>query len=168
MAVPGAQKTNWNIMPTDRPSAIPWPLFLLLACALAAWLLDRTAPLTWPGLDDGPAQFVGYSFGVIGMALIAWGVATLNRHQTTFLPHKASTALVTTGPYQVLRNPIYLGEVFVFFGIAEVTKNIWFVILGVVFAIAVTWLAIVPEEKHLEDRFGDAYRDYKAKTRRWI
>ena len=53
-------------------------------------------------------------------------------------------------------------------GLAEVTKNIWFVILGLGFAVAVTWLSILPEERHLEARFGDDYRAYKDKTRRWI
>jgi protein-S-isoprenylcysteine O-methyltransferase Ste14 len=42
------------------------------------------------------------------------------------------------------------------------------VILALPFAVLVTWLAILPEERHLEERFGDAYRDYKARTRRWI
>lgn len=155
-------------MSADRPTAFPWPPVLLILCAVGAWLFGRWSPLPWPGIDDSAAQIVGYSFGVIGMALIAWGIITLRRHNTTFQPHQGSTNLVTTGPFSVLRNPIYLGDVFVFFGIAEVTKNIWFVMFGVVFALAVTWLAIRPEEAHLEARFGDAYRDYKAKTRRWI
>ncbi len=157
-----------NAMSADRPSTLPWPPLILILCAVAAWALNRFTPLQWPGLDDGPARFVGYGFGVIGVVLVAWGIASLKRHDTTFLPHEASTTLVTTGPFQVLRNPIYLGDVFVFFGLAEMTKNIWFVIFGVVFALAVTWLAILPEEAHLEARFGDAYRDYRAKTRRWI
>lgn len=155
-------------MTTDRPSTIPWPPLLLIVCVVGAWLLNRWFALPWQGLDDGAARLVGYSFGVIGVVLIGWGILTLKRHNTTFRPDEASTHLVTTGPFSVLRNPIYLGDVFLFFGIAEVTKNIWFVIFGVVFAVGVTWLAILPEEAHLEARFGDAYRDYKGKTRRWI
>jgi protein-S-isoprenylcysteine O-methyltransferase Ste14 len=42
------------------------------------------------------------------------------------------------------------------------------VILAPVFAVLMTWLAILPEERHLEAKFGDAYRAYKARTRRWI
>ena len=52
--------------------------------------------------------------------------------------------------------------------VAELTKNIWFVVLAAVFAVLVTWLAILPEERHLEARFGDEFRNYKARTRRWI
>ena len=48
------------------------------------------------------------------------------------------------------------------------THNIWFAILAIPYIPLVTWLAILPEERHLEARFGDAWRDYKARTRRWI
>jgi protein-S-isoprenylcysteine O-methyltransferase Ste14 len=53
-------------------------------------------------------------------------------------------------------------------GLAELAKNVWIAVLAIPFAILVTWLAILPEEVHLEARFGDAFRDYKARTRRWI
>jgi protein-S-isoprenylcysteine O-methyltransferase Ste14 len=61
-----------------------------------------------------------------------------------------------------------MGDVLILLGLAELTHNIWFVILGPVFALAVFRLAIVPEERHLEERFGQAYLDYKARTRRWF
>lgn len=130
--------------------------------------MNRFLPVTWPGLGDWPAHLVGLGFGVTGIALIIWAIRTLNRHATTVLPNQKSNALVTTGPFQYLRNPIYLGDVFVFFGLAEITKHIWFVVAGLLFAIAVTKLSILPEEAHLEARFGDSYRDYKATTKRWI
>ena len=53
-------------------------------------------------------------------------------------------------------------------GVAELMRNIWLVLLTPVFGILVTWLAIIPEERHLEARFGDAYRAYKERTRRLI
>ena len=53
-------------------------------------------------------------------------------------------------------------------GAAELTKNIWFVVCAALFAILVTVLAILPEERHLEARFGDDYREYKSRSRRWL
>jgi protein-S-isoprenylcysteine O-methyltransferase Ste14 len=41
-------------------------------------------------------------------------------------------------------------------------------VAGLVFGVLVTVLQIVPEERHLEAQFGDAYLDYKVRTRRWI
>jgi protein-S-isoprenylcysteine O-methyltransferase Ste14 len=133
-----------------------------------AWLLGIVLPLPWPGLDDGPAHFVGLGIGVAGILLFAWAALTLRRHGTTILPDKAADKLVTDGPYAFRRNPIYLADVLILLGIAELTKNIWFVLLAAVFAVLVTWLAILPEERHLEARFGDEFRNYKARTRRWI
>jgi protein-S-isoprenylcysteine O-methyltransferase Ste14 len=133
-----------------------------------AWLLGIVLPLPWPGLDDGPAHIVGLGIGVAGILLFAWAALTLRRHGTTILPDKAADKLVTDGPYAFRRNPIYLADVLMLFGIGELTQNIWFVVLASAFVVLVTWLAILPEERHLEARFGDEFRNYKARTRRWI
>ena len=150
------------------PTSIPWPPILIVLAIGIAVLLGGIAPLPWPGLDDGPARVVGLTIGVVGLALVVWAIVTLRQHQTAVMPTEMASELVTSGPFRWVRNPIYLGDVFIFMGLAEVTKNIWFVILGLGFAVAVTWLSILPEERHLEARFGDDYRAYKDKTRRWI
>ena len=59
-------------------------------------------------------------------------------------------------------------DVMILLGAAELSKNIWFVIGAAVFGVLVTVLAILPEERHLEARFGDAYRNYKQRSRRWL
>lgn len=152
----------------DRPSSIPWPPVLLALAALAALALGRAAPIRWPGLDDAGARLVGLGLGAAGLALIVWAATTLWRHKTTVLPHKGVSELVTDGPFRWRRNPIYLGDALVLLGLAEMTKNVWFAILVPVFLVLVTWLAILPEERHLEARFGDRWRAYRDRTRRLI
>lgn len=154
--------------PRERPSSFPWPPTLLVAAAAGGWLLGRSWPLPWPGLDDWPARLLGIGFGVGGLLLMAWAALALRRHKTTIMPHKGSTALVTNGPFRRIRNPIYVADVLLLLAAAEITKGLWIVLLVPVFALLVTWLAIIPEERHLEARFGDTYREYKARTRRWI
>ena len=151
-----------------RANTIPWPPILLVAALSAALGLGSLWPLPWPGQDDGPARFIGLSFAVLGIVLTAWAVASLIQHNTTVMPDRRSDTLVTSGPYRFMRNPIYLGETFMLLGAAEVTKNIWFAAAAAGFAVSVTMLQILSEERHLEARFGDAYRTYKAATRRWI
>lgn len=153
---------------SSRANSFPWPPVLLAAALAGAWLMGRIIPLGWPGLDDTPARLIGFVFGIGGAALIAWSVATLIRHKTTVMPDQISTVLVTSGPYSFFRNPIYLGETLVMLGIADVTKNIWFALAAMAFAVLVTLLQIGPEERHLEHRFGEAYREYKLRARRWI
>lgn len=150
------------------PNRIPWPPILLAGVVAAAIGLGQTYPLTWPGMDDTATRMVGRGLGLAGLALFFWSVWTLRQHNTTVRPDKATDVLVTDGPFRMRRNPIYLAHLFILLGIAELTKNIWFVILAVVYAALVTWLAILPEERHLEARFGDAFRDYKERTRRLL
>ena len=154
--------------PRDRPSTIPWPPILLAALLVASWLLGRVIPLTWPGLDDTAARAVGLAFGAAGLFLLVWAIVTLLRHQTTVLPHAGATRLVTDGPYARFRNPIYLADILILFGLAEVTKNVWFAIAAPLFGVLVTWLAILPEERHLAAKFGEAWHTYASKTRRLI
>ena len=152
----------------DRPSRIPWPPMLLVLTLAAAWGLARLVPLGWPGLDDLPARIIGNGLGLGGLALAAWAITTLLRARTTVRPDRGADVLVTSGPFWRWRNPIYLADVMIVLGLAELTHNVWLVILAPVFAVGVTWLAILPEERHLEARFGDDYRHYKDRSRRWI
>ena len=152
----------------NRPSLFPWPPVLLILVIAGAWGLQRFVPLSWPGTDDLTARIIGIGLGVAGIGLLVWSALTLRRARTTILPHAGASALVTDGPYRFRRNPIYLADMLILLGLAEMTKNVWLVLLTPVFGLLVTWLAILPEERHLEARFGDAYRVYKERTRRLI
>ena len=152
----------------ERPSNVPWPPIVIVAAVVMATVLGRAYPLNWPGLDDLPARIVGYSLGIAGLALACWGFLSLRRADTTMLPNRCADRLVTDGAFGFRRNPIYMGEVLVFLSIAEPTHNIWFAILTPALAITLYALAIRPEEQHLEARFGQAYLDYKDRTKRWF
>lgn len=159
---------NADTAPLERANNFPWPPVLLIALIAAASLATRAWPLPWPGMNDSPAHWIGVGFGVAGVALIVWSIRTLAKNGTTFHPAGTSSALVTSGPFARFRNPIYIGDALVLLGTAEITKSIWFVGAALIFAILVTILQIIPEERHLERQFGDAYLEYKARSRRWI
>lgn len=154
--------------PLPTPSTIPWPPLLLIMAAAAGVGLHWTWPLPWPGQDDLAARLIGYGIGLAGVALALWSLLALMRAGTTVRPDRGSSVLVTDGPYRRYRNPIYVADVLLLLGAAQLSHNIWLVILAPVFAAGVTWLAILPEERHLEATFGDHYRDYMARSRRWI
>lgn len=158
-------------MSTDRlatPSRIPWPPLLLIAGILGAGHLGRVTPLPWPGLDDLPARIVGYAILAAGILLMGWAAFAFRRARANILPHKAATTLITSGPFAIWRNPIYMADCLILAGLAQPTLNVWYVVVAVVFALAVYLLAIRPEERHLEARFGKTYLDYKQRTRRWF
>lgn len=150
------------------PSRIPWPPLLLAAAICGAWLLGRVAPLPWPGIDDLPARVIGYGAGVAGLLIAAWAIATMVRARANVLPNRPATRLVTTGPFRIWRHPIYMADVLILLGLAQLTLNVWFVVAAVLFAMAVYTLAIGPEERHLEAEFGSAYMEWRSRTRRWF
>lgn len=157
-----------NTPQSAPPSLVPWPPILLVGTFAAALAMEWIHPLPWPGVDDLPARIVGLAIGALGIALMIWSVVTMIRARTNIMPHRSADHLVTTGPFHRFRNPIYLADTMILLGMAEVTKNIWFAVGALIFALAVTWLAIIPEERHLEARFGDLYREYKARSKRWL
>jgi protein-S-isoprenylcysteine O-methyltransferase Ste14 len=122
--------------------------------------------------------FGGIGFVVAGVLLATggvvfalWGQVEFNRAGTTFDPHhiEKATALVTTGPYRLSRNPMYLGLLAVLVGFGLVLGELVSLIVGaLLFVVLLTVLQIEPEERMLADKFGDAYTDYRLRVRRWI
>jgi len=98
-----------------------------------------------------------------GGALLAFA-----RAGTPVSPYSASTALVTTGPYRISRNPAYLGMALVYTGIAVSAEALWALApLPAVLAV-IDRGVIAREERYLDSRLGDEYHRYKERTRRWL
>jgi protein-S-isoprenylcysteine O-methyltransferase Ste14 len=87
---------------------------------------------------------------------------------TTVRPDRPASTLVIGGPYNMTRNPMYLGMAVFYFGIAVLDQWIWALILLPVVLIVIQRGAIEPEEAFLEQRFGANYISYKEKVRRWL
>ena len=77
-------------------------------------------------------------------------------------------ALVTTGIHAWSRNPIYVGMFLLYAGIGIAVRSPWVLILALPLVIILRYGVVAREEAYLERRFGDAYRDYKARVRRWL
>lgn len=153
---------------SDRPTSFPWPPVLFAGSVCFALVLWRLMPLPWPGLDDLPARLMGYAFGIAGIVLSAWAILTMRQADTNIMPNRAAGRLITWGPYRIWRHPIYMAETLMLLGLAQVTGSIWFVIAAALFTVLVLALAILPEERHLEARFGEEFVAYKARSRRWF
>jgi protein-S-isoprenylcysteine O-methyltransferase Ste14 len=144
---------------------IPPPLYYV-AGLVAGAALDRLVGLP---IGGRPATVVaGAALAGAGLALMAGGVVGVIRHRTTIVPHHRVASLVTTGAYRLSRNPMYTGLAIGYLGVALLIGSWWPVALWPVVLLAVRRLVIRPEERYLQDRFGQTYADYRARVRRWL
>ena len=149
-----------SIQVTPRQAAVPPLVAGLLLHFL--WTALRFFPEWWIG------HAVGWPLVVAGFLLLAWSVRTMFRAGVDPALYEPTTAIVATGPYALSRNPIYVSFIAVYVGIALVVNTLWPIIFLPVGIALLYYGVIAREESYLERVFGDGYRHYKARVRRWI
>lgn len=92
----------------------------------------------------------------------------MRRAGTSVRPDRPVTALVTDGPFQFTRNPLYIGLTTIYVGISLSTGVLWMLVTLVPTLAIVHWKIVRREEQFLEAKFGEAYRLYTARVRRWV
>jgi protein-S-isoprenylcysteine O-methyltransferase Ste14 len=113
-----------------------------------------------------PLGVLGVALCALGIGLAIWSRACLGRNWGTPMTTKENQALVTTGPYARLRHPIYAGWLLAMLGSAIGQSPIWLIpLLGA--AIYFSYSA-QREERLMLEQFGDEYRTYMQRTRRFI
>lgn len=154
-------------MSARRPATLILPPAPYAAALFGGWWLDHNfLPLPW---DWGAAtQPGGWLLVAIGLLLFTWTVLTFWRHRTTVNPYAAASALCIEGPFRFSRNPIYVGDWFILVGVSLLMKTVWPLVFAPLIWALLRYGVIRHEEAHLEARFGDAYRAYRMRVRRWL
>lgn len=142
------------------------PPHLLLAAVLVSLALDRWLPLAQ--LWHRPWTYVGGAIVVVALVLNVLLAIGFRRRNTTIVPFRESTVLITKGLYCFSRNPIYLTMVVLLCGEAIALGSLSPWVVPPLFATAISWQFIQCEEAMLSDKFGDQYRDYCRRVRRWL
>jgi protein-S-isoprenylcysteine O-methyltransferase Ste14 len=141
---------------------IAWALAVLAGLALN-WLMP------WPFVPAVvSAGWLGAIVFVLALALVAWAIFTMTRAGSNVPTNLPTTTIVETGPYRFTRNPIYLGMVLGLIGLAVAFNGLWLLMTLVPFALVIRYGVIAREEAYLERKFGDVYRRYRARVRRWL
>jgi protein-S-isoprenylcysteine O-methyltransferase Ste14 len=166
---PEWDKSDKDVSGKDRPNTIPWPPIILAAALLGGYALGQWLPRPWlPALAASFLQAIGAISIAAAMALYATAILAMRKARTNILPHRAADHLVTTGPFALSRNPIYLGNVALLAGLGLLFANVWYLAVAIAAGLAEHRFAVLREEAHLEHKFGRAWRDYKKRVRRWI
>ncbi|MBB4197694.1 isoprenylcysteine carboxyl methyltransferase [Rhodoblastus sphagnicola] len=149
-----------------RPNTLPWPPLIFAAAWILGFALQNVAPI-----GDALPRWVllcGRVVAAAGIALDLWAMAVMTAAHTNIMPNHGARRLVTSGPFALTRNPIYLGNTLVTLGIGLGLDALWFIPLAVAAAVLVERLAIRREEAHLAARFGAEWTAYAAATPRWL
>jgi len=145
---------------------------------LGGWLFRHRTSLPLPVAlailtlrigETPPSAFlvgIGAGITVLGELLRLWGVHHIGAISRT--RSERLGPLVASGPFALIRNPLYVGNITMWVGFALAARLVWLapvvlVLLGLEYHAIVRW-----EEALLESRLGQAYRDYAARVPRWI
>ena len=144
---------------------------------LGGWLFRHRTALPLPfaaailGLRIGqPPSTVLVAAGVLvtlaGELLRMWGVHHIGAISRTRADRLGP--LVSSGPFALVRNPLYLGNIVIWIGFALTARLVWLapvilILLGLEYHAIVRW-----EEQLLESRRGEEYRDYTSRVPRWF
>ena len=143
----------------------PPPLIYLVALA-AGLALDALLPS--PQVPRAVAWTLGGALLIAGVSLAAWFLVTFRGAGTPVDVRRPAAVLVTTGPFRFSRNPGYLSLTVIYAGIAVVASALWAFLVLPATLVAVQHGVIKREERYLARRFGDSYRRYQQRTRRWL
>jgi protein-S-isoprenylcysteine O-methyltransferase Ste14 len=153
---------------SDVAGVIALPPLIFLGFLAAAAVLEAVVPLPVLAAHAIPRYLAGAVLAACGFVMVAMGTRRFVAAGTNIPPTLPTTALVVDGIYRRTRNPLYLGTTLVYLGLSVAAGSLWALALVVPLLWVINTGVIAREERYLERKFGDAYRAYKARARRWV
>ena len=145
------------------------PAFFVAGFLIGLWL-ESVVPIEFARRDgtERALATVGTILALLGLAFSLSGIATFRRAHTPMFPYGKATRVVQTGPYAFTRNPMYVGGIVSYLGIAIAMNAVWPVLLLPLVMWGLYRFVIREEEKYLGELFGADYAAYRKRVRRWI
>ncbi len=152
----------------DRPQVKVMPPLVFFAFLVGAGVMER-----FLGVDVGDRfpllrHLVAWPLLLFAlwMAMGSWLIFI--KSGTHVDPRKPALKIIEDGPFRLSRNPMYLSLVLILAAVSILQLSVWFLLSGAGLWFILDRKAVVPEEAYLEGKFGDLYRAYKARVRRWL
>ena len=111
---------------------------------------------------------IGFMLTLAALLLIWWCTTTFRNVGTHTDPTHPTLDLINHGPYEYSRNPVYLSFLLLTFGIGLWVGTLWLIILDIVQYLVLDRAVVVHEEQYLSRKFGERYKRYCEKVRRWL
>lgn len=142
------------------------PPMIFLGAVILSVLLNRLLPVA--RVLEFPVRYLGAPVILLGGLFVVLPARVFGQAGTTIKPFQESSTLITGGLNRTSRNPMYLGMVLILLGFDLVLGSVAPFLVIPIFMILITRKFIRNEEAMLEARFGDEYREYKRRVRRWV
>jgi protein-S-isoprenylcysteine O-methyltransferase Ste14 len=153
----------------DRSGVRIFPPLVFAAALGMAFLIHWRFPASLvPAELLRPVRIVGAAVLLVWLALAIWAIATFRGIGTTPNPAGGSNALALQGPYRFSRNPMYLSLLLLMAGIGLVANTPWPLLMLPIVVVVLRREVIEHEERYLTAKFGDPYRAYLVRVRRWL
>jgi protein-S-isoprenylcysteine O-methyltransferase Ste14 len=149
----------------DHPHVAVFPPLALGATLVVATIAHVVCPFR---IHGAAIRSAGGAIAIASIAVAIWGARTMEAAGTNVRPDRPSTTIVDRGPFARSRNPLYLSMLGLVTGIGVALGSPAFAVWVVPLAIVLRYGVIAREEAYLEKKFGDSYRAYTARVRRWI
>ncbi len=146
---------------------VPPPLVFLVGIGGGALLGAFIRPLPAPFGRSADLALASV-LALFGLFMILGALRWFRRTGQEPQPWTPSPELIAQGPYRFSRNPIYIGMALLQSSLGLVFDNVWIVLLAASALIVVHYTAVLPEERYLAERFGDAYFRYAATVPRYL
>jgi protein-S-isoprenylcysteine O-methyltransferase Ste14 len=153
-----AHKSRWEI--AEVVFGVPF---------LISITLQFVVPFSFPeGILKQGIIPIGIVLIITGIGLIVLARREFTRYGQPTDPGYPTSKVVKTGIFAISRNPLYLGCVSLFLGIALALDNLWTFIMLLLSIMICHYVLIAPEEQYLAAKFGEEYKEYFASVHRWI
>src|SRR5580658_3285127 len=158
----------FNTKTTQRLEPVASRALRMIIFLIAIVLLSTTRiPLPWLYLQLWPAGFwpfwLGATVTVAGLLLAVWARVYLGRNWSRSVTIKQNHELITTGPYTLVRHPIYTGVLTGLLGTAIALSEVRGFVVLVLFFVAF-WMKLRMEEQWMRSQFGEIYDTYANHT----
>jgi protein-S-isoprenylcysteine O-methyltransferase Ste14 len=150
----------------DNPGVIAPPPLIYAGPLAVGLLLNLKFPMRF--LPHKVAAILGVTLIGVSVGLVSQTFQRMRRAGTNVDPYEPATVLVTDGPFKFTRNPLYLSLTLFYAGVAMLVNALWAMLLLLAVLFVVNRGVIEREERYLDRKFGEQYRQYKERVRRWI
>ncbi len=154
-----------SMQPDDAGIKVIPPVYFFAAIGLGL-LVNMIFPLSV--LDFFIIKIIGVVCILASLIFSFWAVLGQKKAKTSLDVRTPTTKIVMKGAYRLTRNPMYLGAVVFISGIGLAIANTWILLTVPLLVIILNKHVIEREESYLMDKFGDEYKNYCHRVKRWL